>query len=315
MARIWILVLLVLSISLNVVGAYMYFSKPSVIASHQSLGEAEKAYPLLAKSILQGSSQDLLINFYPLRKELLKLTEPYDTSFGLYFEYLPTGTSIGINANEEFYAASLFKVPVVMAYYHGIERKGITEDPLIEIKEEHLDKEFGDLWKSGAGTKIKASEAVRLSLVESDNTAIKALLPHIEKEDFDAVYNGIDLELHTGQDGALVSARMYSTILKALHFSSVLSKENSQELLDMLTKTKFSDKLVAGVPSDVVVAHKIGSFKVGEGDQEAFRDCGIVYEPRRPYILCMFSVGDEQTARDRMQAMSKKIYDYVTSAK
>lgn len=294
----------------------MQFRHNPIIASRAEFDAAQIKYPFLAKRILQEYPQDILINFYPLREELRATTDPWGTDFGMYFEYLPTGTSIGINANNQFYAASLFKVPVVMAYYHGRERMHTKEDPVLTIREEDLDSEFGNLWKKGSGTKIKASEAVRLSLEESDNTAIKALLPLIMEEDFKAVYHALDIDLHTGQDGALVSARTYSSILKALHFSSVLNKDDSNEILDMLTHTKFPDKLKAGVPNDIMVAHKIGNFKVQNKEikaVEGFRDCGIVYVPKRSYILCMFSVGDEQAARDRMKLVSEKVYEYVST--
>ena len=173
-----------------------------------------------------------------------------------------------------------------------------------------LDSEFGNLWKKGEGYKLKASEAVKLALIESDNTAAQALLPFVTTKDFNAVYEALDIDLRTDNKGALVSAKNYSSILKALYFSSVIGKDSSEEILDLLTKTKFSDKLAASVPEDVRVAHKIGDFIDKDGNN-GYRDCGIVYVPRRPYVLCMFSVGDEQLARERMQLASKTIYDYV----
>lgn len=314
MAKKFLLPVLAVSLLCNIVALVWYSStEGKSAAAPLSFDQAEKKYPLLSKRVLQEYPQDILINFYNLRTDLRQITEPYGESFGLYFEYLPTGTSVSINATDEFYAASLFKVPVIMAYYHGKERTKNTDDPYIEVKPEHIDKEYGELWKKGPGTKLRASEAIRLAIIESDNTAIKALLPHIMQEDFKSVYDGIDLELHADNNGALVSARTYSTVLKALYYSSLLSKENSQHILSLLAQTKFNDKLVAGVPQDVAVAHKIGDFK-SDKDQ-GFRDCGIVYATRRPYVLCMFSVGDEQMAKERMQQVSKKVYEFVTTSK
>lgn len=303
---------LIVSLILNAGLLYWYVFRGEQPQGTVANITAENNYPLLSADILHDLQRDVLINFYPLRTELREAVEPYGDDFGFYFEYLPTGTSISVNSNDEFYAASLFKVPVVMAYYHGKERKRMTDDPEVEIKQEHLDKEFGDLWKKGAGTKMKASELVRLSLVESDNTAIKALLPIIEQQDFVPVYNGLDIDLHADNNGALISARTYASILKALHYSSVLNKEDSEEILQMLSETPFKDKIVAGVPENINVAHKIGDFSAGETDQ-GYRDCGIVYEPRRPYILCMFSKSDEATARERMKMVSSKVYKYVST--
>ncbi len=282
------------------------------INSANDLASKQKKYPLLSTRILQEFPQDLLINFLDLRNELRKDITPYGESFGLYFEYLPTGTSINVNGGNEFHAASLFKLPVVMAYYHYRSRMGIKDDPVITITKDMLDKQFGNLWKEGPGYKIKGSDAVKLALENSDNTAARSLVPLIDQQDFESVYQGLDIDLSSDNEGAILSAKSYSSILKALYFSAVLDKNSSQEILNYLTMTKFPDKLAAGVPSDVPVAHKIGDYNDDKG-REAFMDCGIVYVPRRPYELCMLSVGDEQTARERMQSISKKIYDYVSS--
>ncbi len=304
-----LLVILVFSLMANFGLAIIYLRYSPQGESREAQALYEK-YPLISKRVLLDLPQDLLINFLALRRQLRSETKPFGDSFGFYFEYLPTGTSIGVNEKNEFHAASLFKVPVVMAYYHTNERlnRGDTE---IILKEEFLDKDFGNLWRRGAGTKIKASEAVELALEESDNTAAKALVPLVSEKDFEEVYQGLDIDLNSDDKGALISAKAYSSILKALYFSSLINRDDSQKMLDMLTKTNFPDKLAAGVPSDIPVAHKIGDFVDDEGN-EGYRDCGIVYVPRRPYLLCMFSIGSEQMARERMSNISRIVYDYVS---
>lgn len=165
-----------------------------------------------------------------------------------------------------------------------LERTHRREDPTITLTKDMLDDRFGNLYRKGAGYKLKASEAVRLAIVESDNTAVKSLVPMISKEDFDAVYEGLDINLDIDHQGALLSAKSYSSILKALYLAAVLNKDDSEHILDLLTKTKFPDKLVAGVNPSVPVAHKIGDFATDK-QNEGYRDCGIVYVPRRPYEL------------------------------
>lgn len=309
-----LLYLFLLSVFVNIVVLAILYKNSSEIKAASDFAYAQKEYPLLSKRILQEFPQDILINFLDLRRHLRDEVAPYGDDFGFYFEYLPTGTTIGVNEKVEFHAASLFKIPVIMAYYRGQERNGGSEEYMLELKKEQIDKEFGDLWRKGPGTKLKVSEAINLAITESDNTAVKAIIPLIEEEDFAAVYEGLDIDLQIDDEGALISAKNYSSILKSLYFSSVLEKKNSQHILELLTKTKFPDKLAAGVPGEILVAHKIGDF-VDEQGNEGFRDCGIVYVPKRPYILCMFSVGDEQTARERMQEVSKSVYEYVSAAK
>ena len=198
-----------------------------------------------------------------------------------------------------------------MAYYKGKERMRTSDDPVLEVKQDHIDNQFGSLWKKGVGATLKASEAIRLALEDSDNTAIKALIPYVQDEDFNTVYNGLDITLNSDHNGALISAKNYSSILKALYYSSILSRDNSQDILTMLTRSPFSDKLVAGVKEGIPVAHKIGDFRTD--GKEGYRDCGIVYEPRRPYLLCMVSTSNEVIARERMSAVSRTIYTYISN--
>src|SRR5690606_26339855 len=109
-------VFLVFSIALNVGLFYdAFFHKHSV--ETREFQQLVEEYPYLSKRVLIELPQDTLINFLELRRALRSEIASYgESQFGVYFEYLPTGTNIGVNDRSEFHAASLFKVPVVMAY-------------------------------------------------------------------------------------------------------------------------------------------------------------------------------------------------------
>jgi beta-lactamase class A len=110
--------ILFLSLGINCFTVWFYFSTHPHSENNMRFESLQKKYPLLSKRILQEYPIDVIINFLDLRRELRSQVEPYGSTFGFYFEYLPTGTTIGVNEKLDFYAASLFKVPVVMAYYH-----------------------------------------------------------------------------------------------------------------------------------------------------------------------------------------------------
>lgn len=308
-----LLALFSLSLVINILVLFTFFQNSVALEADRDFKTLQKQYPLLAKRILNENFSDIILNFLDLRTDLKSTVAPWGNSFSFYFEYLPTGTSIGVNEKEEFYAASLFKVPVVMAYYHQLEKQKSKEDPILTIRAKDINKEFGNLWKKGVGYKIRMSEAIKLALQESDNTAIELVVPRITEDDFRHVYDALDIDLVSDGNGAKLTTKGYSSILKALFFSSALTKGYSQEILNYLSKTIFVDKLPAGVPNNIIVAHKIGVFNKNHNQEEAFMDCGIVYVPDRRYILCMLSISDEQTARERMSMISKKVYDYVSS--
>jgi len=280
------------------------------ILSSKKQNDTAASYPLLSPRIFAENQNDILINFLTLRKKLRETVAPWGESFSFFFEYLPSGTSIGVNEKVEFKAASLIKLPVVMAYFHQKEHAPIQLiDSTVVLEQKDIDKGFGTLWQKGAGTNINLEEAARLAIVESDNTATMVLAHRVLQEHFDTVYNGLDIDfISAGDQEAIITAKQYTSILKALYFTSVLSKEHSQKILGLLTQTKFADKLPAGVEPGISIAHKVGILA-----GNIYQDCGIVYVPQRPYALCMFSKSDDLSAQTRMKAVSEAIYWFVST--
>lgn len=298
-----IVILFVLSLLANVV-LWVAWQSTSVIHPQQK-------YPLLSsRAVNPKYGNDLIVNFLPLREQIHKTVDPYSDSYALYFEYLPTGTTIGINEDKEFTAESLLKVPVVMSYFHKKEQLGITTDPTVQIQQKEVNSKFGDLYKKGAGYSINLADAVALALQKSDNTASLVLADQISQADFTFVYDGLDIPETTDKNTPIITAQEYASILKALYFGSVLTNDDSEKILDLLTKTDFNSLLPSGVPQGVPVAHKIGLVNT-----QIYEDCGIVYLPQRPYILCMVSKSDVKTAQQRMHTISKMVYDYVSGLK
>jgi beta-lactamase class A len=294
----------VVSIIVNI----LFFVKLSQGDKSSALREK---FPLLAPRILTENPTDTLINFLPLRTQLRDMVAPYGETFAFFFEYLPTGTSIGVNEKLPFTAASLIKVPGIMAYYRQMENNGFSLDgQAVRIQEKHIDKGFGSLWMRGVGATVSLDEAVRLALIESDNTASYIVADNVARKHFEEVYEGLDIDLMKESGKIDISAKSYISIFKALYFAAILTKEHSQEILDMLSQTRFNDKLVAGVPQGVKVSHKIGVY----AGENIFQDCGIVYVPSRPYALCMISKAAESETNDRMKKVSATVYQYVTQA-
>lgn len=309
MGRIVLILCILLLVSL---GANFFLLQHMLKTDSQAVTALRNQYPLLAIRALNPSyTNNLVVNFLPLRQAIHKQADPYGDSVAVYFEYLPTGTTIGVNEDHDFTAESLLKVPVVMAYFHKKELLNMTADPTVQIQQKELNSKFGDLYKKGAGYKINLAQAVKLALQKSDNTASLVLADQITEDDFRFVYDGLDIpEMVTGKKTPIITTQEYSSVLKALYFASVLNNEDSETILSLLAQTDFNDMLPSGVPSGIPVAHKIGLV-----NGEIYQDCGIVYVPQKPYSLCLVSKSDQKTARQRMHTLSKMVYDYVASLK
>jgi len=282
----------------------------NVSQSRKDQPTAAAQYPLLSKRIFAENQNDILINFTPLRSAMRSYVAKQPEKIGVYFEYLPSGTSIGINDQMEVRLASLIKVPVVMAVYKEMERGKLSSDTVITMQREDFDPRFGNLWKRGAGAKLTIAETIHINLVESDNTATRLLVRQLSEGAIDAVFDALDLPKDRQDGAAVISPKSYASILRSLYLSSYLERAHSNEILDILTRTNFNDQIPAGVPEGVKVAHKIGTFE-GQDAQPVHNDCGIIYVPNRPYALCIMVPGDEATSRKHMQYLSKMVYGYI----
>lgn len=297
---------LFLSIIANLLLLSKFLSQKDNVNSKESL-------PFLSKRIFIENQNDILINFIPLRSALKDYVAKQPEKIGVYFEYLPSGTSIGVNDTTEINLASLLKVPVVMAVYKKLETGEIKKDEKILIKKDDLDERFGDGWKLGENYEITVEEAILLSLKKSDNTASNVLLAKVGSRAIDDVFDSLDIPKNVEGSFHVISPKSYSSILRSLYLSSYLKNESSNEILEILTQTDFTDKIPAGVDNSIKVAHKIGVFnKEIEGKNiETYSDCGIIYVPQRPYILCIMIEGNENIAREHMKHLSKMVYGYI----
>jgi len=286
---------------------------------------SQENFPFLAKRIFVESPNDIIINFISLRDELRFYVVGRNEKIGIYFEYLPNGTSIGINEKEDFFRASLIKVPVVMRAYKLIEEGKLRKDDVLVIERKHIDPTYGELWKAGEGSRLTVLEAVRLIITKSDNTAYEALNDKIgnsilqeelgQERSVTNVYDFLDIPRKELGVNQYITPKNFSSILKSLYFSAYLSYEYSNEILDFMTTSEYTQSLVEPLPKEIRVAHKFGVYSLDKEGFNVHSDCGIIYFPQRPYILCvMVNTPDSDIAEGLIREISEKVYKFVQRA-
>lgn len=270
-------------------------------------------YQFLSPRIFSENQNNLIVNFVTLRKYMQQFASQLNYKTGVYFEYLPSGTSIGINEKESFVPASLLKTPLAMGIYKHFENGTLKPSDLVQMDDKSRNQGFGKLWKLKTGTSLSVEQALDHLIRESDNTAQNLLLKKISTEEIDKVFDALDIpKIRDGKGEALVTAKNYSSILRCLYLACYLSQSNSNQLLQQLTQTEFNDKLPATIPSSIPVAHKIGEHTLPNNQEKStFTDCGIVYLPKRPYLLCVMVEADESTATSIIASYSKIVFDYI----
>lgn len=214
----------------------------------------------------------------------------------VYFHDLNNGPWFGVNERAEFSPASLFKVPMLMA----ILREAEDAPGLLEQLAQD-DTEGGRTVQDPppARTVVKGrpytvDELLTLMIVHSDNRAHDLLLAYLDRRVFERIFTDLG---YTPPDisarDAAMSVKSYASFFRILYNASYLSRRSSEKALALLVEADFPGGLRAGVPAGTVVAQKFGERSAADGRERQYHDCGIVYHPAKPYLLCVMTRGQD----------------------
>lgn len=270
---------------------------------------------LINPAVIADLKKHYIINFKPLRERLNELQKKEKDKTFVYFLYLNNAAWIGINERELFPAASTIKVPLAMSIYKMKEQGKIKLSQTYSLSELDLDSNFGSLYEVGPDQTFTIEDLLRIMLQYSDNTAARALLHITEsigiKDPFVDIYDAMgweDMEFENKPVYIDINLKILSNMFIALYNASYINSEDSIAILSQLSRSPFDQQIVGGLPKTVPVAHKIGIDDV----EESYSDCGIVYAPNRPYILCLgYYGGSKVLANKFMSNISKEVYGYV----
>ena len=277
---------------------------------------AKTDFNFINPSIILDTGKYFIINFQPLKEEFIKIQKKYSQKTYIYFNYLNNASWVGLDEKELFTAASTIKVPLAMAIYKIIEERKLKASDEYTLDQLDLNNGFGDLYKVGPDKTFTIDELMKIMLEKSDNTAMDALYKVLKlkgvEDPFTDVYTsmGWDYYPEIGEAPSYfkINLKTLSNMFIALYNAKYINTEYSNQILKHLVNSQFNDQIVAGVPSDIPVAHKSGVMIA----DNTYSDCGIVYLPHRYYLLCMGSVGaEEKIANKFMAEVSKAAYDFV----
>ena len=164
------------------------------------------------------------------------------------------------------------------------------------------------------GRSYTVDELLRFSIAYSDNNANVLLFRTVNKKILMRTYRsfGVTPPLKTNGDDYM-PVKQYASFFRVLFNASYLSGEMSQRALNYLLQSDYRQGIVAGVPASVRVAHKFGERVSGQRQEvKQLHDCGIVYYPQSPYLLCIMSRGPEfSTLDDIMKDVSGLVFEEI----
>ena len=263
----------------------------------REIGDYRFINPLLECEVAEGRIDARKTNF---KSELEKVVTQIKRDTGVaqmavYYRDLNNGPAFGVNESERFIPASLLKVPVMMAYYNWSEQEEGVLGRMLRVTK-HYDLNEAGRQVIAPSQEIKVGEEysverlIEQMILYSDNQAVTLLIESIPPKYIRDLYRVLSVpdDVLNGPNGGL-TVREYASFFRILFNASYLDRNLSERALALLSRTTFTSGLVHGVPEGTVVSHKFG--EAGFEDDHQVHDCGIVYYPEHPYLLCVMSRG------------------------
>ena len=289
---------------------------PAAAATPKEDGASEGA----SDGASEGAPQEARLGIFAgekeaLRAELEGIAEAYPGRYGVVVSDPSTGETISMDPEGRFLAASINKLPVLMALYRSAAAGTVDLDDEVSMQASDVQAYgTGSLYTKPVGYTITLRECAGYLIKESDNTAWKMLdrylgRDYIRSELYSAGARSTEYWIPntTTPNDVLV-------MLEKISDPSYTSPDLSDEMLGLMTNTDFEGRLPHLLPNDARVSHKIGSYGA------TFGDAGIVFANGSRstedayFIVVMADQTGEGTARAAMQEMSLATYRAFTTA-
>jgi len=217
----------------------------------------------------------------------------------VWVEVLPDGESIHCTNGEDgpkMISASLIKLFIMAAVYEQAEQGKLQESDIegklrsmITVSDNTAANDLTALLGGGSAEKgMDAVNAYARAIGCADTEMNRLML----------VDNG--LQNYT-------SARDCAILLGMIYRGECVSAAYSEKMLELLKAQQRTSKIPAGVPKGVVTANKTGELT---GLSEC--DAAIVFAGESPYILCILSQPEDNSAAiRRIVEISRTVYDSI----
>lgn len=220
------------------------------------------------------------------------------TFASIYYRDLNNGPWIGINEKEDFSPSSLIKVPLMIAYYKLAEADPSILQKTLSYNQpyDYRNQNFIPPVTIVPERQYTVEQLIDNMIIYSDNAAYTLLNNYIDAQIVIQTYNDLGVDISKGfndPNGDILSVKAYASFFRILYNSSYLSKSMSEKALLLLSQSTFTTGLKDGVPSSVPVAHKFGERQYIDTGQKQLHDCGIVYLPGKPYLICIMTRGQD----------------------
>ncbi|HEY7292882.1 MAG TPA: serine hydrolase [Vicinamibacterales bacterium] len=264
----------------------------------------------------------------PARARLDALIAKSGADVAVAFRPLDGRDELLIKPDVEFHAASTMKVPVMIELFRQAKAGTLRLDEQIPVVNEFHsivdgspfkldvgDDSDADVYKR-IGSRMSYRDLCEAMITVSSNFATNLVIERLGAKNIqrttDAlgapgmhVLRGVE-DTKAFQKGLnnTTTARALMTLMLKLAKGEAVDSVSSREMIAVLERQKFNDRIPAGLPTGTLVAHKTGEIT------RIQHDAAIVYAPR-PYVLVVLVRGvDDPKVGSKIAAdVSRILYE------
>lgn len=239
-----------------------------------------------------------------LKNYLTNLTGNY----GYHVIDLNSNQSFGFNQENKYFMASTYKIAVSAYLYNQIEQGKINPQKKLIYDKKFHESGTGILQYEKPGQSYKINYLNTLMIQKSDNVAANILLNYLGVANIqnfidDAKINGLNIYKNTTTPQAMAQ------LLQKIYQYEIINQQSADQLIYLMINSITDSRLKAGLPANLIIAHKIGTY------EDVINDVGIVYLNQRPYIISVYSKNTlkQNIAEIAIAEISRKVFNFENS--
>ena len=265
-----------------------------------------------------------------LRDRVTALVAKSGADVAVVFRTLDARDELLVNPDLEFHAASTMKVPVMIELFRQARAGTLALDDRVPVVNEVHSIVDGSPFRLDAGDDSDADvythvggtmsyrELCDQMITVSSNFAANILIERlgatsIQKTSDDLGADGMHVRRGVEDSKAFAkglnnttTARALATLMAAIAEGRAVDADASRDMVEILARQHFNDRIPAGVPRGVRVAHKTGDIT------RIQHDAAIVFA-RRPYVLVILIRGLDDAKKGSALAaqISRAVFESV----
>lgn len=233
--------------------------------------------------------------FAQMTARIERMAADHPGQVGIYLKDLDRGWEWSYHADDLFPAASLVKVPIMIAVFEKIQRGELYLSSNLSLKRRTRMGGSGSLkWKRDGAT-FAVRKLLDTMIHESDNTAmrilldevglgfVQELLPRLGLVYTEIYPEGLTLASGYVRQENYTTAREMAALLESIYRGQAVDRFASELMLEIMKGHRTRARLARPLPVGWEIAHKTGLLR------RACHDAAVIFSPYGDYMLVILT--------------------------